>query len=301
MARYDRDFLVPYLHDVCALYMAVRKLDQKVSEKNQLIKQYSAVRKIYPPEKPVLEEEKQIGCLGVFAGCFSLMGVILLLGIVFDPGGIGSMPIAVGVLLGLFATISGWIVFKSEYISEDEIKDRNEQIEKEYLEAQRRYEEELQQIEWMKAINRPKVLNLQKEINELYSQKNEAVHVRNQLYAANIIPSPYRNIYAAVYLYRWFSTSESDDLDHALGMFVLEEIKSKLDVVIEQEAEIILNQRLMMANQHRSMEMQKEHHRDLMTKLSSIQATEEERLRYEKMTEANTAATAFFTTANYLK
>lgn len=301
MARYSRDFLIPYLQDICALYMVIRKLEKNISEKQHLIKQYSFERRIDPPKKPKMEERPPLGCFGVFGVCLCAMGVLGLLCIIFDPDGIGRMPIAVGVLLMLIAIVVGWFIFWPEYVSEEEINELNKHINEEYLIAQRQYEDELRQINRTQEFNRSQVNIIQMELNELYCAKNQAVHVLNQVYAANVIPSPYRNIYAAVYLYNWFSTGGSDDLDHALSMFVLEEIKAKLDIVIEQQAQIIVNQRVMLANRQKDKDDQDRHNRMMYQKLDQIQASQDEHQRYERMIEANTAATAFFAAANYLK
>lgn len=104
-----------------------------------------------------------------------------------------------------------------------------------------------------------------------------------------------------VYLYDWFGTSGADDLDHALSMFVLEEIKARLDRIIEQQSEMILNQQLMIANQQKTQELQIAHAKMMRNKVQQLQATEEERLRYDRMIEANTRGMAYFAVADYLR
>lgn len=58
-------------------------------------------------------------------------------------------------------------------------------------------------------------------------------------YAINIIPAKYRNIYAAYFLYEYISTS-AVSLSEALYHCDLDEISQKLDVIIEQQQEIIM-------------------------------------------------------------
>ena len=121
------------------------------------------------------------------------------------------------------------------------------------------------------------------------------------VYNANIIPAQYRNIYAAVYLYDWFSTSGADDMDHALSMFVLEEIQSKLDRIIANQEEMIINQEILIANQRKSIEEQRAHNSIVQSKIATLQATQDEQLRYIQMTEAETAACAYFAAADYIR
>ncbi len=60
-----------------------------------------------------------------------------------------------------------------------------------------------------------------------------------EAYSINIIPAKYRNIYAAYFLYEYISTS-TVSLSDALYHCDLDEISRKLDVIIEQQQEIIM-------------------------------------------------------------
>ena len=122
-----------------------------------------------------------------------------------------------------------------------------------------------------------------------------------QAYVVNIIPRYYRGLYPAVYLYDWFRYSQEDDIAMALNMFVLEEIKSKLDRIIDNQSEIILNQYIQEANQRRVMEQDNDHHQQLMRKLDRISNQNDDRNNYLKMIASTSAADAYFSAANYLR
>ena len=139
------------------------------------------------------------------------------------------------------------------------------------------------------------------EITKIDNELKTVQSIINEVYGANIIPRYYRNKYVAVYLYDFFSTSRSNDLDMALNIFVLEQIKDRLDVIIETQQEQILNQRMIMANQRKSIEEQREHNAHMRKKACRIAADVEEQNQYLAMIESNTAATAYFAAANYLK
>ena len=158
-----------------------------------------------------------------------------------------------------------------------------------YQEIQRKNDKERKAI--------PGIVN---EMRECRIEIERVKEVLRRVYYANIIPGHYRNMYAAVFLYDWFSTGRSDDLDMALNMFVLEEIKEKLDRIIKNQEEIILNQYLQLAEQRRTLELQEEHAAMMESKLNQINASNDERNTYLAMIESNTAVTAYFTTANYL-
>ena len=301
MARYDREFLVPYLQDICAIYMALRKIDQIIQVKQTELRKYSSTYFIQPPDEPDYLEKSSINCLGIFSVCLMVMGGLGLFILIFDSDGIGKMPIWLAVGLLIFALILGGRLFSLDWTSRKDIKVSNAFLYEEYQKAQEKYKHECEQAQKERAFDKVFIDRIQSEIKELYNARNDATHVLNILYYANIIPAQYRNMHAVFYLYRWFNSSGSDDMDHAINMIALEEIKTKLDVIIEQQKDIILNQRIMLVNQRRAVEMQELHHRKLMDKLNSIRVTEEERLKYDKMIEGNTAANAFFAAANYLK
>ena len=138
-------------------------------------------------------------------------------------------------------------------------------------------------------------------MNTCTNEINRINTVLNRVYNANVIPYQYRNMYASVYLYDYFSGSREDDLALALNTFVLEQIKERLDVIIEQQSEMILNQRIMIAKQEKTIQLQQAHTAMMQNKLNQIVASNEERNQYLRMIEGNTAATAYFAAADYIR
>ncbi len=234
-----------------------------------------------------------------FIDVLSLLGAIalfipllmLLYGLLFGgaPGGLLIVLIIIGAIdFGLLAYPISHIIENNE---------TNQMLEQRYCSDLRHY----RQINDENTALRKTVPSIQREVTNCESEIKEASDTLQKIYDANIIPRRYRDIYIAIYLYDWFSTSQSDDLDMALNMFVLEEIKEKLDKIIENQSEIILNQYMIMANQKKSMELQEEHSRMMHRKLDQIEASNEERNTYLRMIEGNTAATAYFAAADYIR
>ena len=291
MAKYNREFLVPYLQNVCALHLADKKIDNQLfplmNRESRLI---SGVHPIDCPTKPKryksIEEDFSRGCalLGIGLGLFFIL--------------ISLRDISFLTILGWFFVFCGAICAVGTLIMY--LKSR-----KDYLKEMRWYKERLQKNEEAQRYNarvRERELpQVQSAIKKWSRESGRVTSLLKEAYSVNIIPSRYRNIYAAVYLYDWFSTSQADDLDMALNMFVLEEIKEKLDRIIENQMDIILNQRLMLANQQRSLEQQQRHSNMMRAKLNQIAASNEERNTYLRMIESNTAATAYFAAADYIR
>lgn len=296
MARYNREFLVPYLHNICALYLVMEKMTQMANYKEDVIEEYKNPPKMLPPTEPEYVSES-IGGLG-------------LVGILMAAGSIMAMCNGQTSSYGMDSTLNGMCVIMCIVgvilfiIGVDNSKQGancNSTLQKQYEEEMDAYRQRLIRAEVVHQKNLQEIQRLENEVDMLDAQCDKAEEYLELLYSANVIPGKYRDMYAAVYLYDWFSTSGADDMDHALSMYVLEEIKSRLDRIIENQAEIILNQRIAIAMQQKSIQMQREHNQMMRQKLDKLQATEEERLQYDRMIEGNTAANAFFAAANYLK
>lgn len=75
--------------------------------------------------------------------------------------------------------------------------------------------------------------------NELDEEINKTDKLLNEAYSVNLIPSKYRNVYAAYFLYDYISTSTAT-LSEALLHCDLDTIIEKLKTVIEQQSEMIM-------------------------------------------------------------
>ncbi len=293
MAKYNREFLVPYLQSICALELAQNKLSKKDEE---LQYQVRLAQNGYSNPTPRMPEKKPLvnfmDCLFLIAAIALFVPLaILVWGILFSdcPGG-----------FIIFVLIGGAIdvgLFSSPICNIKEGLEWNSRNEEQYYEGMKHY----RRMNEENAKMRKAVPVLQLEMANCRSEIEKGKMTLKQVYSANIIPSRYRNIYVAIYLYDWFSTSQADELDAALNMFVLEEIKDRLDTIIRNQSEMILNQYMMLSNQQKSLEQQEAHGRMMRGKLDQMIATEQERNVYLEMIEGNTRATAYFAAADYIR
>ncbi len=291
MTKYDREFLVPYLQNICALHLLDRKLSGKTRELNRKMRELENQRG-YDNPLPTPPEKMQVITIGRV--------ISFAIGAYIAYGGITMMLIeAVVLALVLFATatpfIGGAIWCAKRAIDWNELAPRRYQMEMEgYENVEKMNRANMQRIQTLK-------MRLQTDWDKCAGESNLVNATLQRAYSTNIIPYQYRNIYAAIFLYDWFSTSRADDLDMALNMFVLEEIKSKLDRIIENQSEMILNQCMMLANQERSLEEQQRHDELVAQRLDQIATSSEERNTYLSMIESNSAVTAYFATAEYIR
>lgn len=285
MARYNREFLVPYLQNICALHMADMRMGQRCEYLHSTAQGYR--RGEYNP-KPEYPDHQSIGVgtvvlLGL--GVFFLYPLITLSA---DDAPAGLVAVYF-ILSAVFLGFGIWNIIS--------VRSSNRAAECEYSEKMYVYEQKKKHnSDLMK-----KAGSVEGELRGWTKERDRIQNLLQKAYGANVIPNQYRNIYAAIYLYEWFRSSGADDLEHALSMFVLEEIKDRLDTVIRNQSDVILNQQIMIANQYKSLEQQQNLESTMRAKLDSIEANQEQQLCYTRMIESNTATTAYFAASEYIR
>lgn len=295
MAKYNREFLVPYLENICALHIIEKKLQEQCDNlRGNVSSHMNASSNIHAPSRPYPLPILTVGRVISFA-----IGCILIYWAWIYPiiHHIKMEPFSAFVACNLLAAA---IIIPLIVIPIKRMYDTKRENE----EAQRSYSEELYEYELARNYAKKRYnqgLELNKTLHRYMQESNKVSDVLQKMYNANIIPLHYRDLYASVYLYDFFRTSHSDDLDMALSLYVLEQIKSKLDIVIQNQSEMILNQCIMMANQQKTFQQQQAYHDRMMDKLNLIQVQGEERNQYLQMIESNTAASAYFAAAEYIR
>jgi len=170
--------------------------------------------------------------------------------------------------------------------------------------AQRDYEREYE--EYGKAVRFNKLLeenlpaqrsllqqNTQK-LNELKSKLHKARILRENIYDVNIIPTQYRDIYSAYYLYDYFKSGRENDLDKIIQTMLLDEIRRQLQTVVMQNEQILLNQRMQIALQEKNNEMLAANHEQEMRQLAKMESNQQLQKDYQKMIMENQMVTNFF-------
>ena len=294
MARISREFLVPYIQNLCSLHLVQEKNKKRISQLKWEINQVTnGERREVRPKPP---GERTVFGFTEFSVAFvtGLFGLAVLWIGGWEPN---FELFEVVTTLLLIAAIGMFIVCLCVLIAK--IRENSAYNHRELA----RYQEESRAWRYAKEQNeearQKKLPGLQAALADVQAEYNRVETVLRQMYAANIIPMKYRDLYTTVYLYDWFVNGVSSDLDMALNTFVLEEIKDKLDVIIRNQEEIILNQRRQMAMQQQSLETQEQHYRMMEQKAAQIAQSQEEQVMYLNMIESNTSATAYFAAANF--
>lgn len=293
MAKYNREFLVPYLENICALHLAEIKINNYLNNEQRKIDALingTPIKKPAPPQKePIIDSGMILMCIGsLFVVYLSWSGSMRA------KTGFGEF---FGFLIGTICLVAFLLLLIGIFVDAKHAKSKNA------AEDQRYYQESItyEKIQEQNEKNRKQGLALNGQLQGARDERQRVSDLLQKSYEANVIPGQYRNVYAAVYLYDYFKNSRADDLDLVLNTFVLEQIKEKLDVIIANQSEIILNQCIMMANQQKTFQQQQAYHDRMIDKLNLIQVQGEERNQYLQMIESNTAASAYFAAAEYIR
>ena len=299
MARMNREILVPYLQDVCALHLKKKKCQDRAEELRGDCERIRHNAENLP--KPFLQSEDgstvfgplaHIGCLGlIIAFGFIILcgtGETLISGYTQTMGEDTSGLLTIGAILVVVLFVLDKFVGKK---NKETIRKQNEM-------ATIRWRRELSS---RRTTAKEKSEPIMQQIEKLENEIQSIDVLLSKAYSANLIPSRYRDLYAAVYLYDWFSTGISDDMDMALNTYVLEQIKSRLDTIIRNQAEQIINQRAILANQARTMNMIERNAQEMREKVFRMNDSLEKQNMYLNMIDSNVAATRFFAEETYKK
>lgn len=286
MAKYDRRILVPYLTDVYSMELLCNEAQRYLQELRSDIRLYhSKLAREVPPEEP--QSMPLRWALAFLAGALASTIVTIFLFTNDDS--------FFRILLGFFGI---WLSFFLWGGTFDTLKIR--------MDCKNAYDVYLEDLERY-ASRGPIRIQYEQELYRLeneetsFEEKMEKIfRLRDNVYGVNIIPSNYRNLYAAHYLYQYFSSSDADDIDMILQTFVLEEIKDRLDDILERQTEMILNQRAMIANQEAANAAMAKRHEQQMKQIASLNENAKNQTKYLSMINANLAVSNYFAYKEYI-
>jgi hypothetical protein len=292
MAGLNRDFLMPYLQNICSLHLVLRKIEQKMRKINYLVFEAENGPTIEPPRRREYVSEKNrvyytlsaVGCVAI-AFCVMFLGLNVL-------GGTrhGLLWAAAGIVGGVLLMVMARLVVNHR-------RKTNFRINADYTRAYEQYRQAVEKAEEKSANT---ISRLKRRLQELEQRGKQADSLLQMAYAVDLIPMAYRNIYYAVYLYEWICSSRSDDLNQALRSFDPETGKVKLEHIIVNQTDAILVHTRSVASQYKTFVMQKQQEVILRAKVADMVCDPEQREMYNTIVDVNLAAGAFFAGADDL-
>ena len=272
--KYNRDVILMHLYDLRALEMEKERLRRNINDLDQSINRLAIPRQIDPPI-----ERSKVGI--VVSTIFLILFIIMAIIAISNSNYIDSNAIFLYFVILLISFIC-FLVAISNY--RDYKKLYGEYLEKKRLDKKKcAYEETLK--EKRQAIR-----------SNTYKEYKEVESVLEKAYAPNIIPGPFRNLYAVFYLYDYLSTS-SQSISEALLHVDLEAIKNKLDYSISQNTDIILQQAQMNANLAQNKELME----NAIQMAAQIEQNTARAAQYAQISAAHEAAQLQIAQAEYWK
>ena len=292
MAQYNHEVLINYLRDVYSMELLVRKIQENIYSTRKDIQHEQAI--VAKAESTPIPTENELSPKKDISP-YLIAGFITL----FISLGFFTLP-TVGALLGLLGiSVSIAIFFWAGSVSSDNTE--SQEIERRIIKES--FQNDIEEYENLLALANSYRAILPSQINDYnttFSHLQEAKEKLQQVYSVNIIPNKYRTIYVAYYLYDYISSGRETDVDRVLQTMLLEQIIAKLDKIIAQQEEIILNQRMQLAKQDYLIAQSKQQHTEQMKILYGLEKNQQIQNDYLAMTEANTRITNYFVTADYI-
>lgn len=295
MANYDRRLLVPYLQDVCSSEMLCAKLERDIQAKNNEINQIKRFinQRIDDPCTPAVYEPEYSGVV-VSLLLFVIAPVAIALLFILRMGSEAMPGFFVAVLIALFF---GTPLF-------GEMSKEKQRADKMTTDAYKAYKRRIEENKLLRTQISAKANALsfkQRELQELHNHLIKARNLRHEVYSVNIIPSRYRNVHVAYYLYDFFYSSRETDLEKTIQTMLLDEIIQRLDQIIVQNEAILLNQRMQLAMQENQNRMMAENNRKELQAIARLEQNQQLQLDYQNMINANQMVTNFFLAADYIE
>jgi hypothetical protein len=295
MACYNREILCPYLRDVFTAELLCAKIKQESTEyQDEISTLYQMINKNHQ-EPSIPNRADYHKDLYLSFGWIIVGAIITIIGYWIATS--WKWFDFIGIIGGVFGAL---IVLAGILFLSSDIKNGDER----YEEALSRYNEKIAEISKEKSMipaMKETLAQYQQEYSVLQNRLQAATRLRDDVYNVNVIPKQYRNIKVASYLYEYFESCQECDLDRIIQTFLLDEIKQKLDRIIIQNEEILINQRMQIAADEERDRISTERHREEMRGIARMEQNQQTQIAQQKMIEKNQEVTNFFLAADYIR
>lgn len=147
MAKYNREFLVPYLHDICALYLAHDELERKIFLTERKIEKLHEGEPVMKPEPPSVERGWTAGRVGLVLVGGALICLAIVAAYGFFSGNAG--PIPGGAIFFMCAVLGGMGIAICKPVISDAVEEEkfNREQEAIYSKAMHLYRLAVEEVE----------------------------------------------------------------------------------------------------------------------------------------------------------
>lgn len=268
----NREVIIRYLYNLRALEVAKEKLKKELAENTEKCKQLG-VPQLFT--KPKFKNRNTILLYGILSFVFAAFMVFISC---VHKSGLLTVTAIISLIISVFYIVyysSKQINYNREYSSyANSVSIDRKRVEQELNEKKK----------------------IEKKTEGIKKELNEAEDILEKSYCINIIPKQFRDIYSIIYLYEYLSTSQ-ESLQSALLHYNLEEIKTKIDEVIRQQSEIILQQAIQTAH----LEVIENQNTRILKHAAETEQNTALAAQYAQIAANNAEACAWINLAQYIK
>lgn len=291
----ERKALVLYVRELRDLEIAKRIVEhdglQEISNYDE------SIQKLQTPnyeEVPVLEKKSGIGPIVSIVAGISLLCFLVWVVMMGE-----TSPQAGGLDVVLVAGMALALIVAGVYFLWGGIQETADQ-KKEIAAITEYNRSEDERMEKNKPVINRLAAEREKRLKYWNDQYSKIITLMTQDYNLNILPKPYRNLAALVYIYDYMSTSEEslqDTLLHEHMESGIQRVLERLDTIIAQNRVIIFQNRIAEARSQTLISQNSE----MLSMLAKTEQNAAEAKQYAELAANYSEANAFFSMADYLK
>lgn len=316
----DRRALLLYLRDLRDLEIAKRKINFIISNESkgyrQKLNSLSKANLIQIPEKEsgwtVSKVLAAIFCLVIGVLGMSFFMYLMLFGstrkatnktvtingktynnvIEEVPIGINSIMVILTIGSAVITLIGICIVFHSIY--------ETQKNKKSIIQAQKYNDSEILRIKEQEGLCTQLQQQWQQRANYLKSEFSKVDSLLKENYGLNVLANQYRNLASLYYIYDYMSSSQEslkDTLIHEHMENGIQRIIQKLDYIIDQNQEIIFQNRILEADNKKIIEQNEK----MLTSLRKTEINTATACQYAEISANYSKINAYFNYASYLR
>lgn len=289
-----REALLLYIRELRDLEIAKITVENKFqTEMNQYDQSINELKTADHVEVPTLAEYTGMGPIIAI-----IIGICILCVIFFaileggGPSNAGFLVIIDGVA-GLALIAGGIYCYKAgieENLAQKEKRDAIVEYNRSEQERVKKNEPEIDRLTTEK----------EQRVSYWQDQYSKVNTLMERNYNLNILPQPYRNLAALIYIYDYMSTSQESLQDTFLHEHLengIQRILAKLDTIIAQNRVLIFQNRILEAKSQTMIDQNSQ----MLSLMAQTEQNTSEAKQYAELAANYSEANAFFTLADYLK
>ena len=292
----DRPALLLYLQNIRDLEVTKYRIYSKWEKEKQHYQREMAKCDV----KPSYQDKPEFEYVG--AGCLFYFFIIEAIGLSLGIFVMASMKASGWTAFMVIGALFFWILV---LINKPVNRKDQESIYQSQVNDVEEYNKRQDDIVQEATIKYNELLHQRNELAKKYKSSYDHVNgVLNQFYSMNILPSQYRNVASAIYIYDYMSSSQAsleDTLVHEHMENGIQRIQSRLNQMMRRLDDVIYETRCIRDDNRANIEQVITKNNQMLKELQSAAISTQDAAQYAELAANYSKANAYFSLANYFK